>query len=369
VIRGVVCVALLCAAVLAGGACNTTKNDTRLGPDPTDTSGGAPKPVEIVREDRVIDVAVTADVHAQLGAQLVHPKDTIGPAIIIVPGANDVSRAGLREGNGVALYPKPGVAVSTAWADALAARGATVLVYDKRTCGPNNDPVCTKNPQDDWDSEGPTALAKDVDAACELMKKEPSSNGRIVLFTHGQGAQVVLSSSCAKTAAAIVLAAPIPRGVDEVMVANLKERLQAAERAVKAEKDETKRAALVEEAAQLRNLAGTKEAEFASMKAGRFAPTAKVLGATLAFWKGWIDSTAKTTALADGVGAPKIVVLGADDGNYAAADKKRIAALASAGFVEVKGADHHLLTDGKLAPTTVDLVGAALDKALGVPTS
>jgi alpha-beta hydrolase superfamily lysophospholipase len=343
----------------------------RLGPGPEGTPD-VHKPVEIVREERTVTVPLGgepgAERTASLGAQLVHPKEGTGPGVLIVPGGGDVSRTGTRPGDGVRQYAKP-VAVSTLWAEALALRGATVLVYDKRTCGPNDDKACGKNPQDDVDTDGPAALAKDVDAACELLRKEPSVNGKIVLFTHGQGAQVVLSSSCAKAAAALVLAAPIPRAVDEVMVASLRERLAETERAQKSEKDEAKKAALVEEAAQLRNLAGTKEAEFASMKAGRVAPTAKVGGATLGFWKGWIDLTGKTAALADAVPAPKIVVLGQLDRQYASADKKRIQALATAGFIEVVGADHHLLTGEQLAPATVDAIGKALDQALGVPRS
>jgi alpha-beta hydrolase superfamily lysophospholipase len=295
----------------------------------------------------------------------VRAKGANGPGVVMVPGASDISRVGLRAGDGVNTYGRP-VAVHMAWAEALAQRGAQVLLYDKRTCGPNDDPQCTKNPQSDIDKEGPLALAKDVDAACALLRAEAA---QIVLWAHGQGTQVALSSACASSAAAIVLVAPIPRAVDEVMVAALRERVKEAEAAAKSEADAAKKQALLDEAHQLRNLAGTKEAEFASMKAGRFAPTARVSGATLAFWKGWMELTGKTAALAESVPAKKIVVLGALDQQYGGADKKRIAALATAGFLDVAGADHHLLTEGALAKSTVDLVGAALDKALQIPAS
>jgi alpha-beta hydrolase superfamily lysophospholipase len=356
---------VLASGVLASSAllgCHTTARTT-LGPGP---DGRAPiEPVEITTTERSITVAVAADGSsaATLGAQLVAPKGARGPGIVIVPGAGDISRHGVRPGDGVTTYAKP-IAVYTKLAEGLAARGALVLTYDKRTCGPNDDPLCSKNPQDDVDAEGPAALAKDVDAACALLRAESGFDGRLVLFAHGQAAQVALASSCAKSASVVVLAAPIPRGVDEVIVAGLRERMQAAERAAKAEADPQKKQALVDEAGQLRNLAGTREAEFASMKAGRFAPTARVSGATLAFWKGWIESTSKTASLAEALPAAKLVVLGSEDRQYAAADKKRITALATAGVVEVAGADHHLLHAGALEAKTLDALGAALDAVL-----
>ena len=115
--------------------------------------------------------------------------------------------------------------------------------------------------------------------------------------------------------------------------------------------------------------AGTREAEFASIKKDRFAPTARVNGATLAFWKGWMDVTGRTSALIDEVKTPKIVVLGGKDLQYGDKDRVRIRALAPDAFVEVEGADHHLLTNAALAQETVDVVGAALDKVLAVPES
>jgi hypothetical protein len=259
--------------------------------------------------------------------------------------------------------------VSLAWAEAFAARGAHVLLWDKRTCGPNDDPVCKKNPQDDVDAQGPAALAKDVDAACALARAEPGFDGRLILFAHGQATQVVLSSQCARDAGALVLLAPIPRAIDEVIVAGIRARTDDVEKQAKREKDPAAKQTLLDQANQLKNLAGTREAEFASIKKGRFAPTARVSGATLAFWKGWMDVTARTAALVDEVKTPKVVVLGGRDLQYGDKDRVRIRALSPSDFVEVAGADHHLLTDGKLAHETVDVVGAAVDKVLAPPES
>jgi alpha-beta hydrolase superfamily lysophospholipase len=344
----------------------------RLGSAPAPEGEGQAAPaIELAREDRLIEVTLPGDDgerRASLGALLVRPMEGKGPHILVVPGGGDISRHGSRPGDGVSMYPKP-VEVGLAWAESFARRGAHVLLWDKRTCGPNDDPICRKNPQDDVDAEGPAALARDVDAACALARAEPGFDGRLVLFAHGQAAQVALSSTCAHEAAALVMLAPIPRAIDEVIVAGLKDRTTDAQRAARAEKEAAAKEALLERANQLKNLAGTREAEFASMKAGRFAPTARVNGATLAFWRGWMELTGKTAALVDTVPTPKIVVLGGGDKQYGEKDRVRIRALAPDAYVEVDGADHHLLTRGALAETTVDLVGAALDRVLAPPQS
>lgn len=357
--------AVAATALLALAGCpGTSSSVVRLGP--RDGGGTTPAARAIVTEERTITVAVKDGVTATLGAALTRPRDGTGPAILIVPGGGDVSRKGTRPGDGVDVYPAP-VDVSAAWSEAFAKRGALVLAWDKRTCGPNDDPLCAKNPQDDVDEHGPSALAKDLDAACAALRAEPSFDGRVVVFAHGQAGQVALSSTCAKSAAALVLVAPIPRGIDEVIVAGIRDRARRAEKDASRAPDDAAKEALLEKAGQLTNLASTRAAEFASMKAGRFAPTARVGGATLAFWKGWIELTGKTAALVDAVPGKKLVVLGGDDQQYGAKDRMRIKALAPDAFLEVKGADHHLLSKGRLAPETVDVVGAAIDAALAGP--
>lgn len=370
--------AALALALLAGacpggrGAGKGWRGPPRLGAPPAVDEQGQPlpppPPLPLVREERTITVPLgpPGEAQAALGALIVRPQEGKGPFLLVVPGGSDISRNGTRTGDGVGLYAKP-IDVSLAWAEAFAARGAHVLLWDKRTCGPNDDPICSKNPQDDVDAQGPVALAKDVDAACVLARAEPGFDGRLVLFAHGQAAQVALASTCANDATAIVLLAPIPRAIDEVIVAALKDRTSDVERAAKLEKDPAAKQVLLEQANQLKNLAGTREAEFASIKKDRFAPTARVNGATLAFWKGWMEVTGRTAALVDAVAAAKVVVLGEGDLQYGAKDRVRIRALAPSAFVEVPGADHHLLSHGALSKDTVDVVGAALDKVLLVP--
>ncbi len=367
--------ALLAFVVVAGacpgtrGASRGTRGPPRFGApvvvvDEQGEPGQQPRPpTQILRAEHTVIVPLEGG-PAELGALIVRPHEgERGPFLLIVPGGGDISRNGTRSGDGVALYGKP-VDVGLAWAEAFAARGGQVLLWDKRTCGPNDDDACRKNPQDDVDANGPIALAKDVDAACALARAQPSSDGRLVLFAHGQAAQVALSSTCAREASAIVLLAPIPRAIDEVLVDGLKDRTLAVERSARQQQDPAAKQPLLDQAHKLKNLAGTREAEFASMKKDRFAPTARVNGATLAFWRGWMDVTAKTPSLVDAVKETTLVVLGGADLQYSEADRGRIRALSPSGLVEVSGADHHLLTHGTLSPATVDAVGAAIDELL-----
>jgi hypothetical protein len=302
-----------------------------------------------------------------LGALLTAPEGARGPAIVIVPGGSDVSKEGTRKGDGVVVYQAP-AHTGTAWSDALANRGALVLTYDKRTCGPNDVATCKKNPQTDLDADGPGALSKDVDAACAVARAAPGFDGRLVLWAHGQAAQVALSSSCAQEATAIVLLSPIPRAIDTVLVGALSDRQKLAEAKAKTSSSPEERAALLDQASALKNLAGTKAAGFASMKGGKFEKNARVDGATIGFWLGWMALTERTPALLEPLKHKVVVVVGKGDLQLGAIDRKAAEDLPAARVVVVD-ADHHLLVHGALDEAVVQQIAEAIDVVIGVPIS
>ena len=348
---------------MAALACKTFS----LRPSSSSSPGGLP-PSNVTAEERTIDVPLEDGTTAHLGATLIRAVSLFasGPTVVLVPGAGDVSRNGTRPGDGVVKYDAP-VDVTLRWAEALARDGKRVLIFDKRTCGPKDNHLCTKNVTTDVDTNGPVALARDVDAACAAARREPGFDGRLVLWAHGQAVDVALSSSCAKEATALVLAAPIPRGIDLVLTAALKERASARQAAAKAEKDPARKAQLESEALALKNQAATREAGFTSMKAGKFAPTARVDGATLGYWTGWMKLTAATSDLLAQTPRPKLIVVGADDVQYGKKDHALIAELATstgARLLEVPNADHHLLEAGALSDAVATSVCDALDALL-----
>lgn len=342
------------------------------GPPATVDAEGMPEAASLVLVDS--DVRLEFDLPAvdgggpravTLGARLTRARDTHGPGFVLVPGGGDVSRDGRRKGDGVTTYAAP-VDVGREWARALAGRGALVLTYDKRTCGANDDPLCTTNPQEDVDAGGPVALARDLDAACERLRLEPGFDGRLVLLAHGQAGQVALASTCAQRADAVVLLSPIPRAVDAVLVDALVERQGAAAALARSGSPEHK-ATHAAEAARLKDLAGSRAASFASMKDGRFSPGARVDGATISFWLGWIELTTATPALVDAVKDKLVVVLGDGDRQLSSSDRSAAAALPARAHVVVEAADHHLLIGGQLSPAVVEPVCAAVDGVLGTP--
>lgn len=339
--------------------------DVVVAPDAVAPTPAGP-PLLVRTEDRLIEFATDAG-PVQLRATAAFPtidgEVISGPVVVIVPGASDVSRRGLRRGDGVASYAAP-VAVTIAWQEAFGVSGALSIAYDKRTCGPNDDDECQKNPQGDLDKDGPGALAKDVDAACAMARTLPGFDGRLILMAHGQGTQVALSSTCASEAAAIVLLSPIPRNVDAVIVdALLARHAHKAADAKKASAPEQK-TALQDEAVALRNLAATRQERFASMRSGKFASDARVDGATIGFWLGWMDLTGRTTALMTPVKDKTVVVLARGDLQLGDGDQALVQGL-PAKKVLVLDADHHLLNDGALSPTvSLPVVDAVVELLL-----
>lgn len=326
-----------------------------------------PEPgLEVKRE--ILEVPLEDGQVAQVGADLVRPTHRGGPlpAVVFVPGAGRVSRRGTQRGDGARTYDEP-IDVTAAWVRAAALQGFLALTFDKRTCGPSDDPLCRKNPSTDLDEKGPLALAQDIDAACARVEEEPGFDGRIVLFAHGQGVGPALASFCAKRAAALVLIAPIPARIDEVMVEALRHREQRLRKAAGRRAGTPAAEACLIRANQLRNAAASLEHTFRAMEEGAFDASARVQGVPLSFWKGWVELTRRTRSLLEEIGAPRVVVLGGDDLQFAPKHRRQIRAfgeLPGVFFLPIEGADHHLLHDGKLRAATEDAVLGALEQAL-----
>lgn len=335
-----------------------------------DTAADADAP-DVVVDDVSFAVPLSASADgetATLGAALyaLDDGDRPRPAIVFVPGGGNLSRSGAQLGDGITTYQAP-VDVTAQWAKAFAERGYLALAYDKRTCTPRDDPRCQVNPTDDLDREGPVALAKDLDAACAFVAADERFDGHIVLFAHGQAAAVALSSTCAERSAALVLVAPIPRRVDRVMVESLAHRERELRRQAKEKKGTPAAEQLLVEANKLKNAAGSRAALFDSMQKGQFAEDARVQGATIAFWQGWLALTDEAEARLKGAKAPRVVVVGSADVQYAPADRARIlkaGELEGVTALQIEGADHHLLVDERLLVTTVEAVAGAVQDAL-----
>lgn len=304
-----------------------------------------------------VNVELPKNNNAKLGAEIWSPARSVSPiepktVVIFVPGSGTASRKGTQSGDG-ALHYRQSVDVSTVWATSLAAEGYFSLLYDKRNCSNIHDNICLENPVFDLNQEGPIALARDVDAACHTAKKQMGDDVRIVLWTSDQGTQVVLSSHCKEEAALFVFVAPIPYRVDEYWV----EGLSSA-----SEKPQNDRVKGV-----LEQKSRSMKATFDSIEAGQFAPSAKIMGASLQFWKEWISLTDQTEAMFKQLTKPVLLIIGAEDGFY---NEKAISILQSETnspkkrLLYLSAADHNLLINNELNPETADIVLRALARGL-----
>ena len=310
---------------------------------------------------RVKNLTVTVELpknnQAKLGAELWFPGRRTSPiepktVVIFVPGSGTVSRKGTQSGDGAVHY-QHSVDVNIAWATALAAEGYTSLLYDKRNCSNIHDDICMENSTSDLNQEGPVALARDVDAACQAAKNHLGDDVRIVLWTSDQGTQVALSSRCKNEAALFVFIAPIPYRVDEYWV----EGLSSA-----SEKPQNERVK-----GMLEQKSRSMKATFDSIEAGQFAPTAKIMGASLQFWKEWISLTSQTEVMFQKLSKPVLLIVGAEDGFY---NEKALEILQSETnspekrLLYLSGADHNLLINNELNTQTADIVLRALARGL-----
>lgn len=217
---------------------------------------------------------------AELNAEAFRPTKMVKPKtlVIMVPGSGNVSRYGESNSDGISTF-KHSIEVNSLWAKELANRGFFVLSYDKRTCNSKINPICNDNWHKDIEEDGIKALASDLDQVCAFAKsKFEDSEGRIILFSSTQGAQVISLSNCLKQTFGVVLISPIIGDLDKMWINGL----QHAAIHAKSEKN------------QLINRKESMESFFKSLKKGDFPDNANIKGASLKFWRSWIDASPKT---------------------------------------------------------------------------
>jgi len=242
--------------------------------------------------------------------------------IIFVPGSGNQTTAGIQVGNGFANYSKP-LALGTFWQNRLAQEGYDVLSYDKRP-----------------KSSGPSVLADDVDSACEAVQRRFGENRPIMLWSSEQGTQVVLNAKCLQKAKALILISPIPDALDRVWVSGLKE-------------------------GGFRDRALSLTATFDSIRKGLFDSDAKIMGASLGFWRNWLSLAEKTPKQLESLSTPVLFAVGEDDvwlGTYGRRLlEKVVAKRRDRRLVVVPKADRNLLQKEALSPVYVETILRGLD--------
>ena len=287
------------------------------------------------------------------------------PVILFVPGGGNPSFMGRQKGNGAETYSSP-LNVTQMWAEELAAAGFSSFAYNKRTCRAGQNKLCRNNAVNDIYKKGPLALTADVDAACHLLQADlgiPSE--RIILWTHGQGGQVVLDSTCGKRAKLVMITAPLTDRIDHMLVRTLHHRAsRLREEASRAQG--VKKKSLNEKAEHYSNRAESFKATFLSIESDRFIDTASLLGVPLTFWYGWQKSTEDIDIRLARHSGKIILIKGLLDSNYSDQDMRMLrnfAKLNKVQLVQIAKADHYLIHRTKISKDAKDAVRSILIQA------
>lgn len=175
---------------------------------------------------------VTFESHGEkLSGELVFPDvdgDSPRPGVVLVHDAGPHGRDGIMRGAfGVELPVE--VAVYRSLAEALASRGFVVLIYDKRTCLEGSRPWCTY-PRAHIDGHVDLygeVLVDDLSAAYRALESSPRTSDSLHIIGHGHGAELALVAAKKLKPESIVLAAPNPEPLHEMVLRQSERSIEA----------------------------------------------------------------------------------------------------------------------------------------------
>jgi hypothetical protein len=336
-----------------------------------DTSGIFRQPGTTIGQEvwaeHVLPIQIPNRGVTQIAVHTAYGKDLKrGPAILFIPGGGNISRFGARSDNGVTSYATP-IDVTGSLMSVATEHGFLAMAWDKRSCKPSDDTRCLDADHQDVLEDGPRALRHDLQAACEAIIAHPRFDGRLVLWGHGQAGQIALDHSCTAKAAAIVLAAPIPRRVDRVLVDALyhrsKESFTAAKKLAARKTNPKEELRLRRTGLALKNKASSLAATFTALTEGRFASDAKIWGYGATYWTNWIQWTDAVPGKNPEPLRPWLVALGQYDTQFSPRDRQLLRQWGKHDditFMEIPQADHHLLVNEKMRSKGIQQLFKAL---------
>lgn len=246
-----------------------------------------------------------------------------GATVIMVPGSGNHPLEDPQSGNGIATYSQT-YELGSIWQEYFARAGYNVFAYDKRAL-----------------ANSPSDLAVDLDSACAAVIRRFGKNQKIVLWTSEQGTQVVLSSNCKNQAAAIVIVSPIPEAIDSLWTSGLRE------------------AGLLDRARSL-------NATFEAIHNGLFEPDAKIMGASVDFWKNWLELSKKSFKQLEDLKTPILFVLGEKDmlvGRFGRSSLEKLSrGSKNKRLLIIPNTDRNLLQKESLSQTSKETILQTLSK-------
>jgi dienelactone hydrolase len=232
------------------------------------------------------------------------------PGIVLVAGEGPTSRDGLVGEDATGAYRAP-VAVFQDIAEGMSRRGYAVMRYDKRTCTPDINPMCTSAPEiaaaAAWGD-----LVGDAVAAAKFMGTVPEVDSQdIILLGFSQGATVAVdAASQIEGLSEVILLAGVFDPIDSVMVRRINWRLEAfADTYTKEQTD-----ALQKELSLV-------ESGFMAIKEGYMPAEERFFGSSPGFWKDWIAATTMTGQNLQQLNRPLFYMRGSLDQDASEADQ------------------------------------------------
>jgi hypothetical protein len=233
------------------------------------------------------------------------------PAILLIGGEGPVSRDGLVDGEVAGPYRAP-VALMRDLAEALSRQGYAVLRYDKRTCTPDINPMCTSAPEIAAAATWPDLVGDAVAAAKFLGTVAEANSADLILLGYAQGVNVALDAAPQVDGLSeFVLLAGTFDPVDKVMVRRIKWRLEAF-------KDSTTK----EQHEALQKELSVVESGFMAIKEGYMPPDELFFGGRPAFWEEWIAVTTMTGQNVQQLKRPVFYARGAMDQDASVEDQE-----------------------------------------------
>lgn len=355
---------LLLAASIALGACaSAPPSTTPSSPAAAAATTPAPRARHASHSSASTDIATVEVTFDSLGdalsgvIQFPDGATAPAPAVLILHDAGPHDRDGHFQAElGVKLPVE--VAVYQEMAEYLVRRGFVVMRFDKRTCVEGGRAWCTY-PRAYLEPHRPTlaeALQADAAAALTRLKSDPRVDAtRTAVLGHGQGADLAAALMQSSQLAALILLAPSPYPIDELLKHQTttsleylrEERLEAG--------DTTRGTLLAQQIADLEASEKVMEKGFAALRAGKFSEAA-LLGTAPQTWRGLLTLHDQARAELLGAHVPTLALFGQAGLSLPAnsADAFR-QLLADASTHTARGAAHFQVVE--LPATTHFLVG------------
>ncbi|AWV88089.1 alpha/beta hydrolase [Bradymonas sediminis] len=318
---------LTCTALLLASGCSVFDAQEKVDSQPIAQLQAAPEAPEAEPEPEeeperpVREILAEAITFESLGDTLsgvIERPDTRqapGPAVLILHATGPHDRRGhFKTGLGVQLPVE--VAVYEDIAQHLVKNGYMVMRFDKRTCVKGGRPWCTypRAYVESHRSELAEALEADAAAAVAKLRTDPRVDPtQIFIIGHGQGADLALALSPKVNPAGLLLLAPSPYPIDQIISHQIDTSLKHLQKEREKAGNTTEGTLLAQQTEELQKTQTLQSEGFAALRAGDFDQD-ELLGAPAKTWSGFFALHQRASAQLSQTSAPILAIFGSHDG-------------------------------------------------------